>query len=117
MRTNDHRLQFARGTLGQHRHICAFFNGADEEFRVLRSFIREGIECGDKSCHIVDPALRDDHLRRLTNSGIDVEHAMASGQLEVRTWQEAYLRDDRFEQDAMLHDVEEILQSNAVAGY
>jgi FixJ family two-component response regulator len=110
-------IQFACGTLGKHRHICAFFNGADEERRVLGSFIREGLDGGEKGFHVVDPDLRDDYLKRLAEAGIDVERAMASGQLEVVTWQEAHLRGDRFEQDAMLSMVEEVLQSSAAAGY
>jgi FixJ family two-component response regulator len=110
-------LQLACGTLGKHRHICAFFNGADEEHRVLSSFIREGLDGGEKGFHVVDPDLQDDYLKRLAEAGIDVERAMASGQLEVLTWQEAHLRGGRFEQDAMLSMVEEVLQSSAAAGY
>src|SRR5260370_33894240 len=41
---------------------------------------------------------------------------MASGQLEVRLWQDAYRREDRFDQDAMLALIEEQLQSGAAAG-
>jgi hypothetical protein len=29
--------RFAGGILTRQRHICAFFNSADEEYRVLRS--------------------------------------------------------------------------------
>jgi MEDS: MEthanogen/methylotroph, DcmR Sensory domain len=117
METNDHSVQFAGGTLGRHRHICAFFNSLDEQHRVLRSFIKEGLDRGEKALHFVDPALRDEHLKRLTDAGIDVEHAMGSGQLEVRRWQDAQLRGDRFDQDAMLAFIEETLQSGAAAGY
>ena len=42
---------------------------------------------------------------------------MSTGQLEVLPWHEAYLRGDRFEQDAMLALVEEMLRSNEAAGY
>ena len=84
---------------------------------MLRSFIRTGIEEGDKAFHVVDPERRDDHLTRLASVGIDVEATTAIGQLEVRPWQDAYLRHDRFEQDAMLALLEEVLQSNATAGY
>jgi hypothetical protein len=110
-------VECAGGHLGQHRHVCAFFNGLDEEHRVLRSFIKEGFERGDKAFHIVDPELRDDHLRRLAELGIDVERAMGAGQLELRRWQDAYLRGDRFDQDAMLALIEEVLQSGAACGY
>jgi MEDS: MEthanogen/methylotroph, DcmR Sensory domain len=117
MDTNDHSVQFAGGTLGRHRHICAFFNSIDEQHRVLRSFIKEGLDRGEKALHFVDPALREQHLKRLAEAGIDVEQTMGSGQLEVRGWQDAQLRGDRFDQDAMLAFIEEVLQSGTAAGY
>jgi hypothetical protein len=84
---------------------------------VLGSFIKEGFERGDKACHLVDPDLREDHLRRLADAGIEVAQAMDSGQLELRRWQDAYLSGDRFDQDAMLALIEEVLQSGAASGY
>jgi hypothetical protein len=117
MGTNGASVQFAGGALGRQRHICAFFNSIDEEHRVLRSFIKDGLDRGEKGFHIVDPQLREEHLKRLVETGIDVERAMGSGQLEVRSWQDAYLRGDRFDQDAMLALIEEVLQSGPAAGY
>ena len=117
MGISDRSVQFAGGTLGGERHICAFFNSIDEEHRVLRSFIRDGLEGGEKGFDIVDPDLRDEYLRRLAGARINVERAIATGQLEVRPWQDAYLRGDRFNQDAMLALIEEVLQSGAATGY
>jgi MEDS: MEthanogen/methylotroph, DcmR Sensory domain len=117
MGTNDHSVQFAGGTLGRHRHICAFFNSIDEQHRVLRSFIKDGFDRGEKALHFVGPERREDHLKRLAEAGIDVERALGSGQLEVRLWQDAQLREDRFDQDAMLALIEEVLQSGPAAGY
>jgi hypothetical protein len=117
MATNGGSMRCCGSILGQHRHICAFFNSADEEHRVLRSFIKEGFEQGDKACHLVDPDLFEDHLRRLADAGIDVAQAVDTGQLEVRRWQDAYLRSDRFDQDTMLALIEEVLQSGAASGY
>jgi hypothetical protein len=71
MATNGGSVICAEATLGQHRHICAFFNDFDEQHRVLRSFIKEGFDRGDKAFHIVDPELWEDHLRQLTEAGID----------------------------------------------
>ena len=99
METNDHSVQFAGGTLGRHRHICAFFNSLDEQHRVLRSFIKDGFDRGEKALHFVDPKLRGEHLKRLADAGIDVERAMGSGQLEVRLWQDAQLRGNRFDHE------------------
>jgi MEDS: MEthanogen/methylotroph, DcmR Sensory domain len=117
MVTNDCSVQFAGGTLGRHRHICAFFNGIDEEHRVLRSFIKDGFDHGEKAFHVVDPEQREDHLQRLAEAGIDVQQGMDTGQLEVRPWQDAYLRGERFDQDAMLALIEEVLKSSAASGY
>src|SRR6266853_2292833 len=117
MGTNVGSVQCAGGSLGQHRHICAFFNGVDEEHRVLRSFIKDGFDSGDKDFHIVDTELQGQHLKRLAESGIDVERSMGTGQLELRRWQDAYLRGDRFDQDAMLALLEEVLQSGEASGY
>ena len=79
MRASERSVQFAGGTLGGQRHICAFFNSIDEEHRVLRSFIRDGLEGGEKGFHIVDPDLRDEYLRPFAGAGINVEHAIATG--------------------------------------
>ena len=44
MATNGGSVICAGATLGQHRHICAFFNDFDEQHRVLRSFIQSRAE-------------------------------------------------------------------------
>jgi hypothetical protein len=115
--TQGGSVEFAGGVLGRQRHICAFFNDIDEEHRVLRSFIKDGIARGERAFHIVDPELRDQHLKRLAESGINVGRAMEAGQLEVRPWQDAYLRGDHFDQDAMLALIEQALQGGAAAGF
>jgi hypothetical protein len=110
-------LRIAPNALAQNRHICAFFNGPDEHYGVLRSFITEGFDCGDRAFHLVDPDRREEHLRRLADAGIDVEGAMHSGQLEVHAWQDGPLHGDRFDLDIWLEGFEEVLQSGRAAGY
>jgi hypothetical protein len=117
METNGQSLEFAGGTLGQHRHICAFFNSTDEQHRVLGSFIKDGFDRGDKAFHLVDPEQREEHVRRLAEAGIDVQEAMGTGQLEVRPWQDGPLRGDRFDQDTWVASFEQVLQSGPAAGY
>jgi hypothetical protein len=110
-------IHFANATLGADRHVCAFFHSADEEYRVLLPFIREGIERGEKAFHIVDPRLKDDHFRRLRDAGINVDAAAERGQLVVKRWEDAYLRDGHFDQDRMLALIEEVLASGPAEGY
>ena len=117
MASESHSVHFAGGDLGGQRHICAFFNSIDEEHRVLRSFIKEGLDRGEKAFHVVDPELREKHLKLLAGAGINVPRAIDTGQLEVRRWQDAYLRGDHFDQNAMLALIEEVLQSADTDGY
>jgi hypothetical protein len=117
MEGDEHPLDFGENSLGQHRHICAFFNGIDEQHRVLRSFIKDGFDQGDRAFHLVDPERRDEHLTRLAEAGINVQEAMGVGQLEVRPWEDGPLHGDQFDQDTWLAAFEQILQSGPAAGY
>jgi hypothetical protein len=117
MAISEAPIHFANSTLGTERHICAFFHSPDEQYRVLLPFIREGIERGERAFHIIDPRLIDDHLARLRRAGVDVDGAQSRRQLVVKRWQDAYLRDDRFEQDRMLALVEEALSAGPAEGY
>jgi hypothetical protein len=108
-------IRFAGSVLQAQRHVCAFFNSADEEDRVMLPYIKDGFERGEKAFHIVDPALRADHLRRLESAGIDVTTTQKSGQFELRDWSEAYLRDGHFDQDRMLALIQEILEGGKQA--
>ena len=117
MATNDNSMRCADGSLGQHRHVCAFFNDPDEEHRVLRSFFKGGFDRGERATDIVEAGKRADYLRRLADAGLNVEEMMNAGQLEVLPWTDMYVRDHRFDQDAMLASVEKIIQSGAGAGY
>lgn len=110
-------LDLAGGCLGKERHICAFFNSADEEYRSLLPFIKQGFDRGERAVHIVDSRVREDHLGRLKAAGIDIDAAEATGQLEIYRWEDAYLRSERFDQDAMLALVEEVLQAGPKRGY
>jgi hypothetical protein len=96
-------------TLERYRHVCIFYNSKDEEYRILRSFIGAGFNKGDKAFHIIDERSRQDHLGRMEELGIDVTATQATGQLEVRGWENAHLRPGYFDQHAMLALVEEVL--------
>jgi hypothetical protein len=110
-------VRLAGSVLHGSRHVCAFFHKKDEEYQVLLPFVKEGFKQGHKAFHIVDPAHRDEHLRRLSEAGIDVVEAERSGQLEVRRWEDAYLREGHFDQDAMLALIEEVLKGGKGQGF
>jgi hypothetical protein len=110
-------IPFAGGTLDRYRHVCAFFDSFEAEAEVIMPFVREGLERGEKAYHIVDPALRDDYVARLTADGIPVRDLQETGQFELRNWEEAYLRGGRFDQDAMLELIESVLIGGRDEGF
>ena len=114
---NEQPIRFAGSVLGAYRHICAFFNSPDEEYRVLLPFIKEGFERGEKAFHIVDPQLRREHVERLRSVGIDVTAVERSGQFELCNWEDAYLRDGHFDQNKMLALIEEVLDGGKLQGF
>ena len=102
-------VRLAGSTLQHSCHVCAFFHSSEEAYQVLLPFILEGLELGDRAVHIVDPLHRERHRQRLRHEGVDVESAEAGGQLEVRRWQDAYIRDGHFDQYRMLDTIREAL--------
>jgi len=117
MNTTAQSPQFTESTFGQYRHICAFFYSIDEQHRVLRPFIKDGFDRGDKVYHYVDPERWEEQLRWLAETGINVQEAMSTGQLEVQPWQDSTLRGGRFDLDTWLASFEQVLQSGPAAGY
>jgi hypothetical protein len=117
METYEHPVRFDGNTLGKNRHICAFFNSADEQHRVLRSYVRDGFDEGDKVFHYVDPERWDEHLRWLTDEGVNVDEVMGTGQLDLRRWQDGPLHGGGFDLEAWMASFEDILQSGPAAGY
>lgn len=98
-------------------HVCAFFDSTKQEDATMLPFLREGVELGERGFCIVDPAAVSAYEERLEGAGIPVREASDRGQLEVRSWNDAYLRGGRFEQDAMLALIEEVLQEGAARGF
>src|SRR5690348_10497789 len=99
------------------KHICAFFHSKEEEYRILMPFITEGFARGEKAFHIVNPGNWTTHTERLTEAGVDVPSAEQSGQLEMRPWENAYLREGHFDQNRMLELIEEVLKNGKAEGY
>jgi len=110
-------IPFAGSLLGETRHVCAFFNNDEEEYRVLLPFIKDGFESGQKAIHVVNPDQRQDHLQRLSHAGIDLATAQQSGQFELRNNRDVYLPDGRFDPDRMISAFEELASNNAKGSF
>jgi len=110
-------IQIAGGELREHRHVCGLFEGSEPAYQTLLPFIADGFERGHRAFHIVDPAERTTHVQRLAGAGIDVEEAVTAGQLQIETWDSAYLRGGRFDRAAMISLILEALAEGRELGF
>jgi hypothetical protein len=118
MKASLQPISLAGSQLGEVRHVCAFFANEEEEYRVLLPFIREGLSCGDKAVHVINPEAREKHLQRLAEADIDSTAHEQSGRLQIKINTEVYLRDGRFDQNRMLAAFEEMANSaRSVEGF
>jgi hypothetical protein len=117
MANGNGSIELAGVTLTGNRHVCGFFNSLDEEYDVLLDFIVDGLNRGERAVHVIDPARYADHRQRLETAGINTQAAIDSGQLAVMVWDDVYLPNDRFDQDAMLALIEKILSDGSAQGY
>jgi MEDS: MEthanogen/methylotroph, DcmR Sensory domain len=110
------RVEIAGTPLDRYFHVCAFFDSRDQEYSVLESYYKEGLANGEKTLHIVDPKLRDDHRNRLGRMG-DVVACEDCGQLEGVTPAETYLQGGTFVPEKMLVTVDAVIAAARERGF
>jgi len=110
-------VQIGQTTFDCPCHACAFFHSREEEYELLVPFSKSGTAAGERLFQVVDPEHLPERRRRLAAAGIDVDAAERDGQLEIRAWQGAYLRESRFDQDKMLSLIQEVLRDGRSKGF
>lgn len=110
-------VQIGQSTLQCPCHACAFFHSREEEYDLLLPFSKASEAAGQRLFHVVDKSHREERRERLAEAGLDVEKAEREGQLEIRPWEDAYLRGARFDQNAMLALIEEVLKEGRAKGF
>jgi hypothetical protein len=96
----DAPVRLGGSVIGEKGHICAFFSSAEDEYRTLLPFIKDGLDSGEAAFHTIDPARADDHLSRHVAAGVDVDAYRQNGQFELRTWNDVHLIGGKFEPEA-----------------
>jgi hypothetical protein len=82
-------------------HLCVFVHGSSGLEEIVLPFLAEGIRARDKCLCILESHLPSDVLAGLARQ-VDVDPLVASGQLELSSPDEAYLRTGRFSTDDMI---------------
>jgi hypothetical protein len=110
-------VRIAGRSLQRSAHVCVFFNSDEEKYRTLLPYIKDGIEGGDKTVHLLDPDTIEAHICCMKAAGIDTDAAMASNQLEVLPWSETYLLGGRFDATRMVNMVQKVMDKSSAEGY
>jgi hypothetical protein len=82
-------------------HICAFYSGPAGRDEIVMPFLAEGIRAGQKTISVLESLGPAEVLARLGRQ-VDVGRSVETGQLELATPADAYLRTGTFSTDDML---------------
>ncbi len=113
----NHPVHLCGSTLDYRAHVCAFFSHPDEKYHVLRPFLEEGLNFGQKNVHTVDPRSRNEHCRRLASVGVDIEAALQNGQFELHDWSDTHLLEGSFDQERTLALFRQMMDDAAQDGF
>jgi len=82
-------------------HIALLYETDEESRAAVSTFVREGIEAGDKVLYLSD-AGSEEVLRLLGGEGLNTGAGLMSGQLDIRSAEDSYVGGGSFEPDRMV---------------
>jgi PAS domain S-box-containing protein len=83
-------------------HLCCLYETEEEHRAVLTTFLRQGLERGEKVLYIVDAHTAEAILGYLRDEGVDVEACLERGQFAILSRDEAYMREGVFDPEQMI---------------
>jgi len=83
-------------------HLCCLYETNEEQQEVLTGFLRQGLERDEKVLCVPDTRSEEAGTGYLFDEEFDVKPFLSSGQLEVLTFDETYLRKGAFDPDEMI---------------
>ena len=88
--------------VGSHDHLCSIYETDGERNAVAVPFLRIGLGRGEKCLYLHSDGKPDDIAQALAADGLDVERFISNGALVIKSKDEAYLRNGRFDAERML---------------
>ena len=115
--TTSQRLNNALASLKVHDHLSLIYETREEQLSAAVPFVKIGLEKGEKCFYIADENTAEAVLSAMQGYGIDIKKSIKSGQLHLVTKQEAYLKDSRFEPNAMVEFLSAEVRKAKEEGY
>lgn len=107
-------------TLGDLRpgdHVCCLYQSGGEHWKFLRSFVRQGLQRGERSLYITNAQSKEHVLRALKKDRRNAERYLEEKQLEILTVDETFLQDNYFDPDKMISFLHSETDSALAEGY
>ena len=88
-------------------HIALLYESRAEQFAAVVPFVRRGLADGEHCLYIVDDNSRADVIAALRDGGVDVDAALESGALAIRSPADTHRSDGEFDPDDMVEFLED----------
>ena len=88
--------------MGPGNHLCYLYETEKEHRILLTSFIRQGLEQGERVLYIVDSHTIEEVLNYLSDDGLPVQSYLKGEQLGMLNAYEAYIKEEVFHPDGMI---------------
>jgi len=98
-------------------HLCVVCENAQDRLNAAAQYIADGLARNELVVYAADTGTTTELRRLLVERGVDVAGALARGALRLPTAHEAYLRDGRFDPDAIYAEFEATIAGAAAAGF
>ncbi|HEX3034854.1 MAG TPA: PAS domain S-box protein [Thermodesulfobacteriota bacterium] len=83
-------------------HVCCLYETEEEHRTFVTSFLRKGIERGEKVIYVVDSHIAETILDYLRDDGLKVDSYLSSGQLIILSADEVYVKRGVFDPNEMV---------------
>ena len=98
-------------------HVCHIFETEEQHRVVVTSFLRCGLERGEKVIYILDASAPHSILDYLMEDGLDGEPFLDSGQLSILTTDDTFSRAGLFSPQRMIDLLGELTERASTEGY
>ncbi len=98
-------------------HVLHIYSTETEYYTILVSYIRQGLERGEKVVYATGAASPEAILSALKASGMDPEPYLNKGQLVILPGESVYLPEDRFVPERLFQGIQTLLKDCGAEGY
>jgi two-component system, chemotaxis family, sensor kinase Cph1 len=90
-----------------HDHVCLLYETPEEQFQTALPFLKAGLDKHDYCIYVADENTTQTVMERMRRENLDVDTAVASGQLALLTKRESFLRNGAFHANQMIEFLKE----------